>query len=154
MKRAAVVLLVTLGGCARRMPAPAPTAAEPPRPGVTVTLRWSAPVDLDLYVTDPALETVYFANSPTASGGILERDARCADGPAAEHLERARWERPPPGRYRVAIDFIERCRGRDDVAEYALVVEVDGRRIDLPGRVRFAERDPRVLEFVVPPAEP
>ncbi|HLY37803.1 MAG TPA: hypothetical protein VKU61_07195 [Candidatus Binatia bacterium] len=145
----ALAVLALLAACARQAPAP-PVATEPVQPGVTVTLRWSAAVDLDLYVTDPSLETVYFGNPRTASGGRIERDARCADGATGEHVERARWERPPPGRYRVAVDFIERCAGRDDEAAYELTVDVDGRRIDVPGRARLGVRDARVLEFAVP----
>ena len=143
-----IALVLALAGCVHRAPPP-PPSPEPPRAGVTVTLRWSAAADLDLYVTDPTLETVYFGNPRTASGGTLERDARCADAPAAEHVERVRWERPPPGRYRVGVDFIERCAGRTTAAEYDLVVDVDGRRIDVPGRARLGSREPRVLEFTV-----
>jgi uncharacterized protein YfaP (DUF2135 family) len=143
-----IALLALLTACARSAAPSAP--AEPIQSGVTVTLRWTAPVDLDLYVTDPSLETVYFGNPRTASGGRLERDARCTDGATAEHLERARWERPPSGRYRIAVDFIERCAGRGDAAAYELTVDVAGRRIDAPGRARLGVRDARVLEFMVP----
>ena len=144
-----VGLLALLVACARPV-APPPAPVEPVQPGVTVTLRWTAPVDLDLYVTDPSLESAYFGNPHTASGGRLERDARCADGATGEHVERARWERPPPGRYRIAVDFIERCAGRGDEAAYELTVDVDGRRIDVPGRAHVGVRDARVLEFMVP----
>lgn len=129
-------------------------ADEPAGSGVTVTLRWTAPVDLDLYVTDPVLETLYFANPRTASGGVLERDARCADRQPAERVERARWTRPPPGRYRVGVDFLETCSGRAAEVTYSLRVEIEGRREEIVGHARRAERDPRVLEFTVAaPAE-
>jgi hypothetical protein len=151
MRATAIWGALVLAGCAGQAPAPRPAAApEPPLPGVTVTIRWTAPVDLDLYVTDPALETVYFANPRTASGGVLERDARCEGRQPGEQAERARWTDPPPGRYRVGVDFLEACGTRVREAAWALTVEVDGRRQEVTGRARLAEREPRVLEFTVP----
>ena len=114
-----------------------------------MTLRWTAPVDLDLYVTDPGLETLYFANARTASGGVVERDARCAEQQPGEQTEQARWTKPPPGRYRIGVDFLETCSGRATEALYTLTVEVDGRRQEISGRARRGEREPRVLEFTV-----
>jgi len=143
-----LLVCLVLAACARQAPLP-PPPPEPSRAGVTVTLRWSAPVDLDLYVTDPALESVYFANPRSASGGVLERDARCADGEVGPRTERARWTDPPPGRYRVGVDFLETCSGRTVEAPYSLTVEIDGRRQETRGRARRAEREPLVLEFTV-----
>jgi uncharacterized protein YfaP (DUF2135 family) len=150
MKPVAAGLVILLAACRHHAPGPLPPASdEPPGLGVIVTLRWSAPADLDLYVTDPALETVYFANPRTASGGVLERDARCAGRQPGEQVERARWTSPPPGRYRVGVDFLEKCGGGESEVPYALAVEVDGARQETTGRARLAERQPLVLEFTV-----
>ena len=151
MRRTATCVALLLAACARRAPEPGPVVPpEPGQRGVTVTLGWNAAIDLDLYVTDPALETVYFANPRTASGGILERDARCAGREPGTQAERARWTDPPPGRYRVGVDFPEACGAPVDEAPWRVTVDVDGRRQEITGRARLAEREPRVLEFTVP----
>jgi hypothetical protein len=118
---------------------------------LTVTLLWDAAVDLDLYVTDPALETVYYANSHARSGGVLEKDVRCADGSRGEQVERARWTAAPPGRYRVGVDFPETCADKAPrEVPYRLMIEVDGRQEEVRGRARLDERDARAFEFTVP----
>jgi len=101
--------------------APAPLA-----PGaLRVRLAFGAGADLDLYVTDPLQETVYFANNPSRAGGRLERDLRCDD--SAPRIETVTFPDPHPGVYRVGVDFPESCeRSRDPVA-FAVVVEQDGR---------------------------
>jgi len=151
MKRVPALVALVLAGCAPRGSGAAPPSLPPAGPAarVTVTLGWTAPADLDLYVTDPALETVYFANPRTASGGVLERDARCADRQPGEQTERTHWTDPPPGRYRVGVDFPEACGTRATEVPYRVVVEVDGRRQEVTGRARRAERQPLVLEFTV-----
>lgn len=155
----AVLVAAVAAGCARRNRLPEPPPVPPVAdPGLTVTLVWDAPVDLDLYVTEPGLETVYFANRRSAHGGELARDARCADlvpgegrPPAAgPRIEQVRWAAPPAGRYRVAVDFIETCGDRRALAvTYRVAADADGRREERTGRARLAERDPRVLEFTV-----
>jgi uncharacterized protein YfaP (DUF2135 family) len=153
-----VVLVALAAACARRAVVPAASPA-PAGAGVVVTLTWTAPVDLDLYVTDPGLETVYFANPRSRSGGALEGDARCADagGRAREERireERIRWTEPPPGRYRVGVDYIEACARAAREVSYRVTVDSGGRREETTGRARRAERAPRVLEFTVPGGTP
>jgi hypothetical protein len=127
-----------------------PRIAEPPplpaAHGLTVTLTWEAPVDLDLYVTDPAWATVYYARRD----GHMSDDARClADGPSAR-WERARWTAPPPGRYRVGVDFPDACAADVETVPFRVIVDLDGSRRETTGRVRLRERQPAALEFSVP----
>jgi hypothetical protein len=152
MRRGVLALVFAATACAPRHVPPPPALPAPPGPGLTVTLHWTAPADLDLYVTDPVLETVYFANPRTRSGGVLERDARCTER-TGDYVERARWTAPPLGRYRVGVDFITACSAADDAA-YSLTVDVNGVRQAVAGRAHLSVREPAVLEFIVaaPPA--
>ncbi|MGE3464932.1 MAG: hypothetical protein AB7I04_23750, partial [Pseudomonadales bacterium] len=45
--------------------------------GLVVRLMFDEHVDLDLYVTDPLLETVYFARHDSRTGGRIVSDVRC-----------------------------------------------------------------------------
>ena len=89
------------------------TLSETRRPRESASLRillaFDEAADLDLYVTDPLQETVYFANSPSRSGGRLLADVRC-DSPAVR-VEEIEFGEPVLGRYRVGVDFPERCAG-------------------------------------------
>ena len=118
----------------------------PPDAGLSVTLGWDAPVDLDLYVTDPSQETFYFANR----GEVIEHDTRCADLPEGAKAEHASWSVPVAGRYRVGVDFPEACGDTsvDEVA-YRLVIAFGTQRETVVSRARRGERVPRVREFEV-----
>lgn len=132
-----------VAGCAARRVAPPAVPATAAR-GLVVTLAWSAPVDLDLYVTTPAGETIYYANPRDA----FVRDARCADaGPRSEVV---RWRTPAPGRYRLGVDFPEACTGDLREAPYRLVVDLDGGRTEHEGTARLLVREPWVAEVDVP----
>jgi hypothetical protein len=134
----------------------APSAGPPPAAGagpsagaseVRVVLLWEAPVDLDLYVTDPAQESVYFANNPSGSGGRLEKDSTC-DAPGGVRREVVRWPSAAPGRYRVGVDFMDRCGTDAREIGYRLVVDAGGRRQEKTGKVAWLDRFTyRAFEF-------
>lgn len=123
---------------------------EPAAAAGVLELRLAFPgdVDLDLYVTDPQLETLYYANTPVRSGGELLEDRRCdGDSDGAPRVETARFAAPLTGRYRVGVDHPSSCRGGGDVAPYVLSIETpEGRRMlrRLSERLRF---DSIVIEF-------
>ena len=144
---AGIAVAALVGGCATKPSIPASGMAPPPSAdGLRVTLVWDVPVDLDLYVTDPKMETVYYANKRSASGGVLERDAGCKTDPRREVTT---WKAALPGRYRVSLDFPDRC-GRDDgEVGYRLLVDVGGRRQETTGTLRLARFVYQGFEFDV-----
>ena len=140
-----IVCCAVLAACTPRLePAPASPGAATTE-GLSVRLTWSAAVDLDLYVTTPRGETIYYANP----GPAFVVDARCDAAPSGR-LEEVRWRNPAPGRYRVGVDFPEACAGDVREAAYRVVVDLDGRREEYIGTARHVVRDAAVLEVVVP----
>jgi hypothetical protein len=149
-RRLAALGLALALGCASAPPAPpAPgRAAIAPEGELWIELYFGAEADLDLYVSDPDHETAYFANSPVRSGGSHEQDLRC-DASGAR-VERVVWPAPPPGRYRVGVDFPERCADVE-AARYHLRVVGPGVARELEGLARFGRFDARALEFELEP---
>lgn len=146
-----------IGGWVPAAP-PGAERLEPSRAAVRVVLLWGDPVDLDLYVTDPSLETVYFGNTPAGSGGKLAGDVDCekvrrtAGGGGGEKAlsETVLWTRGPAGRYRVGVDFIDPCGSGSREARFRVVADVAGRRLERVGRLARERFEPVVLEFDLP----
>jgi len=144
------VLLASVLACANG-PAPAPRGPPGPPLGaesVRVHLLFGAAVDLDLYVTGPSQETVYFGNDRSLEGGELQADQRC-DAPAPR-AETVLFPVAPPGVYRVGVDFMVRCDTGTRRAGYTLWIEAPGRAPQrLEGEAEFGVFEPRVSEFRV-----
>ena len=133
-------------GCASPAPLPEPAPAPPPAAAdaVRVQLEFGAEADLDLIVTDPWWEEVYFGNSPSLLGGVFEGDRRCGD--PAPRVEVVSFSPAPSGRYRVGIDYPVRCEGAIDEVPYRLTVEANGERQVYERRATFGSLE-LVLEF-------
>lgn len=143
--------LLLLSACANRAPL-APPAAPVIEPGddLVVTLSWTAPVDLDLYVTDTTWETVYFGNNPSRAGGRLERDERCRkEGTAAPRLEIVRMPQPRDGPYRIGVDFIDACGSGIEQASFRVVAAIRSERRELTATATANVFAPIVLELAV-----
>jgi len=158
-------LWLAVGGCAESVPTEAALrtiearaaflaeqlSGEPVvgEDGVVVRLMFDKEVDLDLYVTDPLLETVYFARHESRTGGVIGADVRCeSTGPRVEEI---RFSEPWPGRYRVGVDFPRRC---DDTrprapAPFAVSVRAEGVTYEAHGLVNLEYFEVVVLEFDV-----
>jgi uncharacterized protein YfaP (DUF2135 family) len=113
--------------------------------GIVVRLAFGEEADLDLYVTDPLLDTVYFARHETRTGGRISADVRCdTPGPRVEEV---RFEVPWAGRYRVGVDHPKRCDGARAPAAYAVTAQVDGKTYRASGSVALEQFQIVVLEF-------
>lgn len=78
-----------------------PALQQPLPVGLRVTLRWDLDdTDIDLHVTDPNGETVYYAHRSSYQGGRISRDFTAGYGPE-EFILRD----PKPGRYTVEVNY-------------------------------------------------
>lgn len=112
---------------------------------LVVRLAFGPEADLDLYVTDPRLETIYFANHKAKSGGQISADGRC--GSTVLQSEHVRFDAPVPGRYRVGIDYPESCKETNGPVAHALSVLYKGKRLEMQGSVSLQQFEVIVLEF-------
>jgi uncharacterized protein YfaP (DUF2135 family) len=121
--------------------------------GLLVRLAFDDVGDLDLFVTDPIQESVYFANSPTRSGGRLIDDRRCDD--PSPRVEAVHFPKPMAGRYRVGVDFHGHCdetTASGDARKqglYVVRVDVNGRVLERRGMVTPGHFEVIVIEFDV-----
>ena len=95
---------------------------------VQITLRWHNTADLDLHVTDPSGEEIYFDEPSAASGGQLDHDANypCEEG-SASPVENVYWPSggAPLGQYTVQVHYFDQCAG-EGTTDYSVTVLVDG----------------------------
>lgn len=166
--------LLALEGRAQALAGSLRAETRPEPGGVVVRLLFDDNVDLDLYVTDPLLETVYFARHESRTGGFIDADMRCdtiADGKAGgkaggtvggkaagtgPRVEEIRFPDPWPGRYRVGVDFPARCDGSATraPAPYAVLVSANGKLHEAHGLVNLEFFEVVVLEFEVFGSQP
>ncbi len=94
----------------------------PLAPGsLRIGLAFGGGADLDLYVTDPLHETVYFGNSPSSDGGVLARDLRC--DAQVPRVETVTFPEARAGGYRVGVDYPESCSPKGHPV--AFVIRID-----------------------------
>ena len=84
---------------------------------------------------------------PSASGGRLSEDVGCKQ--PEPRVETVVFEEPPPGRYRIGLDFPIRCRRTDAPVPYVLELSVPGRSEERRGELPFGRYEPVVWEFEV-----
>ncbi|MGE0554910.1 MAG: YfaP family protein [Gemmatimonadales bacterium] len=114
---------------------------------VAVILRWNAPSDVDLHVTDGKGIKVYFANPSTNEGGQLDLDSNPACSIDGVNQEVITWPvgKAPVGEYKVEVDYWSDCGvARSD---YAVTFMVHGRTVQVQNG--FFEGRPEVTRHEV-----
>ena len=113
-----------------------------------VHLAFGKEADLDLYVTGPREETVYYANTPSRIGGELLEDRRCEhSGPRIESVHFPLV----PGRYRVGVDYPQACGDAKAPAAFALLIETPRGHEQLRSLAVHQVFEPVVFEFELDP---
>lgn len=117
-----------------------PNGLRGKRGAFSVNLRWQTIDDLDLLVTDPGDNLVYYGNRRVnyrGSEGVLDIDANAADESATtEPQENAYWESPQPGEYRVEVLLYKRRSSTDSDIPFEITVFQNNDRLTLPGNIR------------------
>jgi hypothetical protein len=93
---------------------------------VQITVGWDSGADIDLYVTDPSGETLYYneEHEQSSVGGHLDHNARgeCRREQDHANIENAYWTTPASkGVYRVELHYFSPC---GDSADTHVVVSV------------------------------
>ena len=119
---------------------------------LVVRLAFDGRADLDLYVSDPLQETVYYANTPARSGGRLVADRHCKEETGgAVRMEEIVFDEPPSGTYRVGVDYPHSCRAGAGLAAFAITIDAGGRRQELRGLAEPVVFTPIVAEVEIGP---
>jgi len=128
-----------------------PRVVPPPAPilgtgDVQATLTWDSANDLDLWVTDPAGETIYWDHLTSASDGRLDVDANanCREATTSP-VENIFWPTgdAPSGSYTVFVYYYKQCETNAPTSFHVRLL-VDGQVSEYDGTVA-AEKDDRVV---------
>jgi hypothetical protein len=96
---------------------------------IQITAAWNSPSDIDLHVTDPMGEEVFYGNRNISSGGVLDHDANAACQPAPPTVENVYWnnQQPPRGQYTARVVAYDMCGAMQ--TPVTLSISVGGRVI-------------------------
>ncbi|GAA5161772.1 MopE-related protein [Ornithinimicrobium tianjinense] len=94
------------------------------------TLLWDSADDLDLHIVEPSGERLWFGDTASATGGLLDRDdnvGTCAGDPEPGGVENVYWPvgAAPTGTYTIEIDNFSDCNDAN-TGSWTLQVHQDG----------------------------
>jgi hypothetical protein len=105
---------------------------------VQVTLRWDTSDDVDLFVTDPAGETVSYGNPSVSSGGQLDVDANAfCEIRMSAPVENIFWPTggAPTGSYSAYVVLSIPCGSTPTPVSYSLTILAQGQTQTFQGIV-------------------
>lgn len=105
---------------------------------IQVTLRWTTTDDLDLAVTDPSGNVVFYGNPSVPSGGQLDVDANAGcSGQTNSPIENIFWPAAgaPQGNYNIEVNLFSRCTQNTAPIPFEVRLLVQGNVQTLSGTV-------------------
>ena len=98
---------------------------------VQVTLNWTSTVDLDLHVTEPSGEEIYYLHRYSGSNGQLDLDNQCGDF-VLGRPENVFWPAAgsggaPSGHYLIRVAWYSTCSGAVTEVPFSVRVVIRGR---------------------------
>jgi hypothetical protein len=102
-------------------------------PDIQVTLFWNDQVDLDLHVTDPNNEEIYYGHKTSASGGRLDRDNHCGNW-IQDAPENVIWPEntAPSGHYIIKVVYYADCTSHQNPTSFKVKVYIKGQEFEIP----------------------
>ena len=93
---------------------------------IAVTVRWTGASDVDLHVTDPNGNEVYWADETTEEGGRLDLDSNAGCSIDNVNQETISWPEnaAPDGDYTIVVDYFADCGQAS--APWSLTLDVAG----------------------------
>lgn len=110
-----------------------------------ITLNWDDHADLDLHVTDPFGETIYYFHPSSISGGSLKEDVECTTVAGTEKITYPGGS-AASGTYVLSVHYFRSCNSGKPV-HWRITANADGRSQSLEGTVSPGEYH-RAAEFV------
>ena len=117
---------------ATSVPTPVPTDTEVVlgTGDIQVTLRWEGLNDLDLYVTGPNGELIYYNHPTSADGGQLDIDSNrgCGGNITSQPVENIFWPsgEAPLGQYVIYVHYFKYCDDEPLATPFTVSLLVDG----------------------------